>query len=174
MSRINRLELLVKMAEHLVEYMNKCFPHQGLEIDVEEFVKDLKDKKKRNVYYTLIKEFVPMGDDAHVAALMYQGLGGFTGVEVFGDSTLPAIENNLVSVCKKYLDHMLESLDALYEHMDMTPRAMMLKWALSGALEDKPRSYGEENSRYWTPVEAVEHDFCYELYLEKVHNFVEE
>lgn len=162
----------------LVEYMHKCFPHQGTQIDVEEFITDLKDKRKRNVYYTLLKEFVPMGDDAHVAALMYEGLGGlFGGVEIFGDSRLPAIdniENNLVIVCKKYLDRMLESLESLYEHMDMTPRAMMLKWALSGALEDKPRSYGEQNCRYWNPVEAAEHDFCYELYLEKVHNFVEE
>ena len=159
----------------LVEYMHTCFPHQGKEIDVEEFVKDLKDKRKRNVYYTLLKEFVPMGDDAHVAALMYQGLGGlFGGVEIFGNSRLPAIENNLVQVCKTYLKHMLESLELLYENMDMTPRAMMLKWALDGALKNKPRSYGEDNCRYWNPVEAVEHDFCYELYLEKVHNFVED
>lgn len=159
----------------LVEYMHTCFPHGGKEIDAEEFVKDLKDKRKRNVYYTLLKEFVPMGDDAHVAALMYQGLGGlFGGVEIFGDSRLPSIENNLVQVCKTYLEHMLESLELLYENMDMTPRAMMLNWAVKGALQDKPRSYGEENCRYWNPVEAVEHDFCYELYLEKVHNFVEE
>jgi hypothetical protein len=157
----------------LVKYMHTCFPHGAKEIDVEEFIKDLKDKEKRKVYSDLVREFVPMGDNAHVAALMYQGLGGPFNEGPEDDSGLPSMDGDPVQVCKRYLEHMLESLQALYENMDMTPRAMMLNWALKGALQDKPRSYGEDNCRYWNPVEAVEHDFCYELYLEKVQNFVD-
>lgn len=154
-------------------YIAKCFPHQGAQLELDALMTAMKQKNKLGVYACLVKEFVPMADDALVAALLYQGLGGFEGFQAFADSTLPDVSGEAHVVCKRYLAHMLSTLESLYTQMDMTPRAMMLSWALKGALDGKPRSYGEDNCRYWNPVEAAQHDFCYEAYLEEVHNFVE-
>lgn len=158
----------------LVDFIEKCCPHQGEELDADALKTAFAEKNRLDVYSCLMLEFVPVGDDALVAALKYEGLNGFWGIRELGDAHLPDIDTeDSVQTCKAYLRHMLAALETLYARMDMTPRAMMLHWALTGAMQDKPRSYGEDNCRYWNGVDAAEHDFCYELYLEKVHNFVE-
>lgn len=155
------------------EFIRTCCPHQGAELDTEELMAALSDKNRLDVYTALLAEFVPVGDDALVAALTFEGLNGFSGIKEAGDAHLPDIGEDAVHTCKAYLGHMLAALESLYTRMDMTPRAMMLRWALTGALLGKARSYGEDNCRYWNPVEAAEHDFCYEAYLEECHNLVE-
>jgi hypothetical protein len=157
----------------LVEFIEKSCPHGGTELDADALKTAFVENNRLDVYSCLLQEFVPVGDDALVAALKYEGLNGFVGIKEAGDAHLPDIGADSVHTCKAYLAHMLAALESLYARMDMTPRAMMLHWALKGALQDKPRSYGEDNCRYWNPVEAAEHDFCYELYLEQRHNFVD-
>ena len=153
----------------LQAWVQKCCPHGGEELDMEGLVDALKTGDKTDIMKVLLKEFVPMADDATMAALLYT-IEEDELPEVPQSDNPESIPNQeSVKVCQAYLEYALRVLESLYTQMDMTPRALMLNWALKGAVKGRPRSYGARNMRYWNPVEAAEHDFCYEDYLERVH-----